>query len=126
MCKQDVQKNVIKWGSIITLGGLGGTLVAGAILALFGNSFNNTLVLTPLVEAVDRLSLVVSRLDKSVDMRLEKTAHKNTKEHNIIVGDLKVINKRINVNEVKLFRVVSDCNENHHDIKTCQREHKGK
>ena len=96
MCKQDVQKSVVKWGSIITLGGLGSTLVAGAIIALFGNSFNNTLVLTPLVEAVDRLSSVVSKLDKSVDMRLEKTEQRNTKEHNIIVDDLKVINKRIN------------------------------
>ena len=114
MCRQEVKKNVIKWGSIITLGGLGGTLVAGAILALFGNSFNNTLVLTPLVDSVDRLSSAIA-----------KTENRNVLEHNLIIDELKVINKRINVNEVKLFRVVADCGENHIDIKNCQMFHKG-
>ena len=109
MCKQEVGKNVIKWGSIITLGGLGGTLVAGAILALFGNSFNNTLVLTPLVDSVDRLSSAIA-----------KTENRNVLEHNLIIDELKVINKRINVNEVKLFRVISDCKEHHEGIEECK------
>ncbi len=104
---------VRKWGSITILSGLGGTLTAALIIWLFGNSFNNTLILTPLVTSLDRLSTTI---DKREDM--------NSKEHELIVDELKTINGRININETKLFRVVSDCQENHNDIKTCQRIHR--
>ena len=99
-----------RWGSITILSGLGGTLFAAMIVWLFGQ----TILITPLVSAVDRLNVTLTESDS-----------KNTVEHNLIVKKLNSINTRINVNETKLHRVINDCDENHLDIKNCQTTHKG-
>ena len=98
-----------KTGSLVILSGLGGTLTAALIIWLFGNSYNNSITLAPLVQSVDRLA-------KSID----KKAKMDREEHGVIIHKLQAINGRINVNETKLHTVISSCSENHTDIKACQ------
>lgn len=89
---------------------MSGVLAGAIIIWLFGQ----TLLISPLVIAVQSL----------VDT--------NKEEHNLIIDRLEAMgntvhgNKtRIDKNEVKLFRVIDDSNEHHHDIRNCQAFHSG-
>jgi len=90
------------------------TLMIGAVTWLFVQSLR----VDPVVTAVDRLSLEVKGSNNI-----------NREDHKLIViqlqeqhSEINSQNSRMDKNEVKLFRVVRDCDQNHADIKNCQAE----
>ena len=81
--------------------------------------FAQALMISPLVTAVDKLTVSI---DKS-DVR-------NNTQHNMIVDKLDIQDdrsdaqdKRIGENEVRLFRVVDDCKDNGDRLDVCRRLH---
>ena len=114
-------KEVMKVGGFTILTGLGATLVAGMLGWLFSTTLENKITFAPVVSAIEDLNTNIKKQEK----RDKKQELQNTMEHNLIIDKLQKINTRINVNETKLFRVMTDCDENHNDIKDCKRLHKG-
>ena len=91
---------------------ISGVLVGALIMWLFAQ----TLLISPLVVAVDKLSTTIDNADT-----------RNTTEHGLIVRRLQAqqldifSNKsRMHKNEVKLFRVLTDCRDNVISIEDCK------
>ena len=96
---------------------ISGVLAAALIIWIVGQ----VMMITPLSTSVNRLADSITIKDK-----------RDVVTHELIVQKLDKINvqsttqlTRIERNEVKLFRVVKDCSENHFDIKKCQLKHIG-
>ncbi len=113
-------RTVKRIGSFTILGGLGATLVAGLIGWIASTTVENKITFAPIVAAIDTLN---TNLEKQ-DGRSVAQEARNTTEHELIIDKLQKINTRININETKLFRVMDDCDENHIDIKNCQKFYK--
>ena len=93
-----MSEQIKRWGSISVLSGLGGTLVALLFTWVFATTFSNTVILTPLVASIDKL----------------------TASNILMIDRFQNMNSRMDKNEVKLFNVIDDCDENHQDIKNCK------
>ena len=112
MNKKIISDSAKKWGSITILSGVGGTLVALAVSWVFATTFKNTVMFTPLVDAID--NLVESN---------EKRDEKNAQEHQLIVTKLEAISVKSLSNEIMLEAVLRNCEQNEQDIKNCQTAH---
>ncbi len=111
-----MSENAKRWGGFTILSGLGATLVAGFIAWLANTTIENKVTFTPIVSAIERLTDSM----QAQEVRAIKRDKDKDEEHKILVEKLSIISSRIVGNEVKLFRVIADCNENHYDIKKCK------
>jgi len=103
---------VRKWGSLTILSGLGATLFSALIIWLFATTLKNYVKFEPLNNSIERLGDIIQEVDRKALL-----------EHKAIMFNLNKMNARMNSNEVKLFRVMDDCNENHLDLKKCRATH---
>ncbi len=112
MSSADVIKGTKKWGSITILSSAAVGLIVVAIGWIFSSVIDNKLNIKPLSMSMDKLSASISRADQ-----------RNLNEHQALMKSIGSLNSRIQSNEVRLFRVIEDCDENHGDIKKCQATH---
>ena len=93
---------------------LGGTFTAMSALMVWTADIavDNKVMVKPLTSAIDRLTV-----------SMDKAETRNSLEHDMIVKTLGTINGRININETKLFRVITDCKDNHIEIQECRDTH---
>ena len=117
-----MSENAKRWGGFTILSGLGATLVAGFIAWLANTTIENKVTFTPIVAAIERLTDNMQAQEK----RAIKRDKDKDIEHRILVEKMNIISSRIVGNEIKLFRVIADCSENHYDIKKCQQIKVGK
>ena len=108
-----MSKEVKYWGSFTILTGLGATLVAGLLAWVFSTTLENKVTFTPLVTAINKLTISMEEADV-----------KNSIEHKMIVDRLAKMTTKISTNEIKLFRVMEDCNQNYIEFKECRKEHR--
>ncbi len=111
--KEIFNERTKKWGSITLLTGLFGTLSAMAVGWIFASVVENKINIKPLSVSLDRLSASITHADK-----------RNVERDQALMTSIGALNSRIKSNEVRLFRVIADCSENHIDIKECKRTHK--
>lgn len=108
-----IMKNNTKWwGSFTLLSGLGATLVAGLLAWVFNTTLENKMTFTPVVQALDRLSKTVEEANEAN----KKREQQNAETHKLLVEKITDINSKMRVNEVKLFRVIDDCEKNGNQI----------
>lgn len=105
----DTVRGIKKAGSVISLSAIYGTLLAAAVIWLFGNSYNNTVTFKPLVKSVDKLT-----------QTMEKREDRNLDEHKEIMAVLQGFKEKMSINETKLERVMQDCNTNQLSIERCR------